>query len=170
MIKKTPAILALLILSACSEGQSATHDGQAPAVAGAPSVALAGRVTDAAEIIDSELEASISSRLKELETRTGHQMVVVTVPTLGGQEVADFTRNLGIAWGIGRRDHDDGVILLVAPNERKVRIAVGYGLEQRLPNALCEEILARDVLPRFREGDLAAGIDAGVNALVGRLL
>ena len=96
-------------------------------------------------------------------------MVIVTVSTLGGRDVADFTRDLANSWGIGRKGHNDGVVLLVAPNERKVRIAVGYGLEKALPNALCQKIIDEQMLPRFREGDLPAGIEAGSRALIARL-
>lgn len=96
-------------------------------------------------------------------------MVVATVRTLGGQDIATFTRNLANAWGIGRKDYNDGVVLLVAPNERKARIAVGLGLEKALPDALCRQIMDEQMLPRFREGDLSAGIEAGVDALIARL-
>jgi uncharacterized protein len=103
-----------------------------------------------------------------LEAATGRQFVVVTVPTLGGQDIAVFTRDLGRHWGIGRKGHNDGVILLVAPAERKVRIAVGYGLERILTDALCGEIIAEKILPRFRQGDLPGGIQSGADALVAR--
>ena len=88
---------------------------------------------------------------------------------LDGQDVATFTRNLGNSWGIGRKGHDDGVIFLIAPNERKTRIEVGDGLRTVLPDALCRQILQEKVLPRFREGDLAGGVEAGANALIERL-
>ena len=96
-------------------------------------------------------------------------MVIVTAPTLAGQDVATFTRKLGNDWGIGRKGVNDGVVLLVAPNERKVRISVGYGLEKTLSHAACQEIVDRRMLPRFREGDLPGGIDAGTDALIARL-
>ena len=96
-------------------------------------------------------------------------MVVATVPTLGGADVATFTKDLANKWGIGRKDYDDGVVLLVAPNERKVRIAVGYGLEKSLTPDLCKQIIDQQMLPRFREGDLAGGIEAGAKALIARL-
>ena len=95
--------------------------------------------------------------------------MIVTVPTLDGQDIAVFTRNLGRHWGVGRKGHNDGVILLVAPAERKVRIAVGYGLEKTLPDAACQQILAQQVLPRFSKGDLPGGIPAGAEALIAKL-
>ena len=93
-------------------------------------------------------------------------MVVVTVTTLGGRDVADFARDLGNSWGIGRKCYNDGIILLVAPNERKVRIAVGYGLEKTLTHDLSKRIIDQQILPAFRRGDIPGGIEAGTQALI----
>ena len=166
------ALVSLLItlLVACSGGQAnqphQSSDVQKLATPAQPSVTLTGRVTDAADILDDAQEASLSRRLEQLERKTGHQMVVVTVRTLGGRDVAVFTRELGNAWGIGRAEHNDGVILLAAPKERKARIAVGYGLEKTLTNAVCDKIMDDQMLPRFRAGDLPGGIEAGAGALI----
>jgi uncharacterized protein len=130
---------------------------------------LAGRVTDAAHILSSEQKAKLSAKLQQFERATRHQMVVATVPTLGGRDVADFTRDLSNSWGIGRKGYNDGVVLLVAPNELKVRIAVGYGLEKKLTHVVCQQIIDNAILPRFRRGDLAGGIEAGTDALIARL-
>lgn len=166
--------LLMALTAACSNGQATSQsaqDGhvQQLATTAQPKVALSGRVTDAANIIGEAQEAALSKRLAELEQTTGHQLVIVTVTSLGDQEVAAFTRELANAWGIGRAAQDDGVVLLVAPNERKVRIEVGYGLEQTLPDALCQKIIDDHMLPRFREGDLPGGIEAGVSALIDQL-
>jgi len=172
---KRPLMLAplglLALTMACSAGQTSGSQsrGEAAASTSAPSVALTGRVTDTAEILAPAQKARLSAKLEKLERETGHQMVVATVRTLGGQDIATFTRNLANAWGIGRKDYNDGVVLLVAPNERKARIAVGLGLEKALPDALCRQIMDEQMLPRFREGDLSAGIEAGVDALIARL-
>ena len=91
-------------------------------------VPLAGRVTDTAHILSPQEQATLSGRLAKLEQKTQHQLVVVTVPSLDGRDVANYTRDLANSWGIGRKGYDDGVFLLVAPKERKVQIAVGYGL------------------------------------------
>ena len=139
-------------------------------VTGAPAISLAGRVTDAAEVLTPNEEHVLSTKLQTLENRTGHQLVVVTVATLNGQEIAKFTTNLGNNWGIGRKGYDDGVILLVAPKERQVRIAVGYGLEKKLTDKLCKQIIERQILPFFRNGDLVGGIQSGVDALISSLL
>jgi len=134
-----------------------------------PAIPLTGRVTDAADILDPAQEAALTARLEELERGTRHQVVIVTLPTLGGQDIASFTRTLANGWGIGRKGHDDGVVLLVAPNERQVRIAVGYGLEKTLTAALCQQIINDQMLPRFRDGDLPGGIEAGTSELIKRL-
>ncbi|MCG7347600.1 TPM domain-containing protein [Sphingomonas sp. ACRSK] len=171
---KQLTLLMLALAAACSDGSagnSSVEDSrsrQSPASA-QPAVVLAGYVTDTARIIDATREEALSKRLYALEQATGHQMVIVTVPSLDGQDIADFTTALANAWGIGRAEHDDGVVLLVAPNERKVRIAVGYGLEKTLPDALCGHIIEEQMLPRFRQGDLATGIEAGATALINQL-
>jgi uncharacterized protein len=108
-------------------------------------------------------------KLAELERTTKHQLVVATVPSLGGRDVANFSRDLANAWRIGRNGNNDGVVLLVAPNERKVRIAVGYGLEKALTHEVCQQIIDSSMLPHFRQGDLPGGIEAGVDALIARL-
>lgn len=161
-------ISALLLLGSCDRRPSTPTEQVAVAPA-RPAIALAGRVTDAAHILTPAQASGLSIKLENLERATGHQMVIVTAPTLAGQDVATFTRKLGNDWGIGRKGVNDGVVLLVAPNERKVRISVGYGLEKTLPRAACQEIIDQLLLPRFREGDVAGGIDAGVDALIRRL-
>jgi len=135
----------------------------------APALALAGRVTDAADVLDPSQKTALTAKLEEFEGRTQHQLVIVTVPSLGGRDIADFTRDLANSWGIGREKEDDGVVLLVAPNERKARIAVGYGLEKVLTHDVCARIIKDQMLPRFRHGDLPGGIDAGANELIKRL-
>lgn len=147
----------LLLAAACSIEQAAPKP--------APAIVMTGRVTDAAHVLDERQERVLSARLEQLERNTAHQIVVVTAPSLQGQDVAAFTTALGNAWGVGRKGHDDGVILLVAPEERKARIAVGYGLENALPDAECQRIMSERIIPRFRAGDLPGGIAAGVDAL-----
>jgi uncharacterized protein len=166
--KLTAASLVLALALGCSGGQASSSQSSSQAVSG-PAVELAGRVTDAAQLLTEEQETGLSAKLEKLERATKHQMVVVTVPTLRGQDIAEFTKNLGNSWGIGRKGHDDGVIMLVAPNERKVRIAVGDGLAKELPDALCKQILDEQVLPRFRMGDFPGGMEAGLDALVAKL-
>jgi uncharacterized protein len=162
-------LLSLASLHGEASGSRLNDDAAIATTAASPALALGGRVTDGARILTPAQEARLSAKLERLERLTKHQMVIVTVPSLGGRDVADFTTDLGNSWGIGREGYDDGVVLLVAPKERKVRIAVGYGLEKRLTDALCSQIINRLILPRFRQGDLPGGIEAGTGALVARL-
>lgn len=130
---------------------------------------LTGRVVDNANILSPEAETRLTAELAQLEAATGHQMVVATVPDLQGYEIEDFGYQLGRAWGVGRKDQDDGVVFLVAPNQRKVRIEVGYGLEPVLTDALSNVILQQKVLPAFREGQMEAGVVAGTEAVIQQL-
>jgi uncharacterized protein len=126
---------------------------------------LTGRVVDDAHLLSPPTAAKLSGELAELEARTGHQLVVATVPDLQGYEIEDYGYQLGRAWGLGRKGVDDGAILLVAPKERKVRIEVGYGLEPVLTDALSSVILQRAVLPQFKQGRMEQGIVDGTEAI-----
>lgn len=128
-----------------------------------------GYVVDAADILPPGEEAALSSRLQALDQSTGTQLAVVTVPSLEGREIEDYGIGLLRAWGVGQADTDRGAILLVAPNERRVRIEVGFGLEPVLTDALTSTIIRREIIPRFRTGDLAGGTVAGADALIGHL-
>ena len=162
-----------LALASCGQSNSvpSNRDAAPPPLAATPpaKLDLTGRVTDAADLLTPAQEAALSAKLERLERTTQHQMVVVTVPSLGGSDIATFTADLANSWRIGRKDHDDGAVLLIAPSERKVRIAVGYGLEKILTDAVCKEIIQEQMLPSFRKGDLPHGIGAGVDALIARL-
>ena len=157
--------LALATLASCDKPSTR----RAEAAHGERAIALNVRVTDAANILTPDQEADLSAKSENLERKTGHQLVVVTVTSLGGQDVATFTRNLANQWGIGRKDYNDGVVLLVAPNERKARIEVGMGLEKVLPNERCQQVMDTAIIPHFRQGDMAGGIEAGVDSLIDRL-
>jgi uncharacterized protein len=128
--------------------------------------ALSGRVVDTAQLLPADQAAALTAKLEQLEKQSGHQMVVATVPSLEGYEIEDYGYRLGRAWGLGDKKANDGLILLVAPNERTVRIEVGYGLEPIVTDALSSVIIQRAILPRFRDGDMAGGIEAGADALV----
>jgi uncharacterized protein len=130
---------------------------------------LTGRVVDDASILSPATEASLTAKLEGLETATGHQLVVVTLPSLQDQEIEDFGYQLGRAWGIGDEKNNDGALLIVAPNERKVRIEVGYGLEGVMTDALSSVIIQSAILPKFKAGDMEGGIVAGTDALVRQL-
>ncbi|ODS01144.1 hypothetical protein AUC68_12260 [Methyloceanibacter methanicus] len=124
--------------------------------------ALTGRVVDNADLLSPAEEQTLTETLKQLEDKSSDQLVVVTVPSLQGYTIEDFGYQLGRHWGIGTQELDNGVLLIVAPNERKVRIEVGYGLEPILTDALSRVIIDNAILPRFRGGDFPGGIRDGV--------
>ena len=127
---------------------------------------LSGRVVDQADLLAPAAEAAVTRQLAALEARTRDQLVVVTTPDLHGEPIEEFGLRLGDRWGIGQRDLDNGVLLIVAPNERKTRIEVGCGLERLLTDTKATEIIDQSLLPRFRDSDFQTGITAGVDAII----
>ena len=126
---------------------------------------LNGRVIDHGDLISDSKELALAGRLEALERDTTDQVVVVTVPDLQGYEIEEYGYQLGRAWGIGQEQRNNGVLLIVAPRERKVRIEVGYGLEPVLTDALSALIIQNEILPSFREGHFERGIEQGVDAI-----
>lgn len=122
-----------------------------------------GAVSDFAGVLPAAREAALEARLDVFERETGSAVVVATVPTLGGRSVEEYATTLFNRWGVR------GVLLLVAPNERRARIEVGYGLEDRIPDAAARRIMDDRLVPHFRRGDFAGGIDAAVDALLATL-
>lgn len=145
------------------------------ALVGAPAAAQqfparpAGPVYDGASIIPDADEQLLDARLRAYNQRTGRALVVATVPSLDGETVEQYAVRLFENWGIGGAESDQGLLLLVAPNERKVRIEVGYGLHQYVTDILSGRIIRNDITPRFKAGDFAGGINAGVDALITQL-
>src|SRR5579871_6488173 len=131
--------------------------------------ALSGRVVDDAHVLSDQTRNDLDQKLAALEEKTSRQLVVVTLPSLQGYEISDYGYQLGRAWGIGQAKLNNGVLFIIAPNEHKVRIEVGYGLEPILTDALSEVIIQQAVLPRFRAGDFNGGAEAGVAALIEQL-
>ena len=142
----------------------------APALAQPAFPELTGRVVDNAEIIPADVEAQLTTQLEALELQSQRQLVVVTLPDLQGYDIADYGYQLGREWAIGDAERNDGVLLIVAPNERKTRIEVGYGLEGIMTDALSSIIIQNTILPRFRDGDLPGGIVAGADAIAQQLV
>src|ERR1700761_3017346 len=140
-----------------------------PAWAAPKFPALTGRVVDDAGILTPDTKADLTQKLAALEQKTSRQLVVVTLSSLQGYEISDYGYQLGRAWGIGQAKLNNGVLLIVAPKEHKVRIEVGYGLEPILTDALSSVIIQTAVLPKFRTGDYNAGVEAGVDALIQQL-
>ncbi|HSE69084.1 MAG TPA: TPM domain-containing protein [Gemmatimonadales bacterium] len=128
--------------------------------------ALTGRVVDDAELLGPDVEEELTEELKALEDKSSDQLVVVTLPSLQGYTIEDYGYQLGRRWGIGTAKLSNGVLLIVAPNEHKVRIEVGYGLEGTLTDALSKIIIENAILPKFRAGDYAGGIKDGVGDII----
>ena len=131
--------------------------------------ALAGRVVDDAHVLSADAQQQITTELADLESKTGRQLVVVTLPSLQGYAIEDYGYQLGRAWGIGQKGQNNGALFIVAPSEHKVRVEVGYGLEPVLTDALSSIILQEKVLPKFRSGDVQGGVLDGTAALVQQL-
>ena len=124
-----------------------------------------GRVNDFAGLLSAPTRAALEQRLQDVETKTSSEIAVATVKSLDGMSVEEYATRLFKDWGVGQAKTDNGVLILVAPNDRAMRIEVGYGLEGVLPDGLAGEIRDAQFLPRFREDDYAGGITAGVNRL-----
>lgn len=128
--------------------------------------ALTGRIVDQAHIISEETRNTLEPKLADLETKSGIQLVVATVTSLEGEEIEPYANELFRNWKLGEKTKNNGVLLLVAPNERRVRIEVGYGLEGTLTDALSKVIIANDIAPRFKAGDFDGGISRGVDDII----
>lgn len=128
--------------------------------------ALTGRVVDQANIIQPDTRVAIEQKLADLETKSGIQLVVATVNSLEGQDVEPYANELFRKWALGEKKKNNGVLLLVAPNERRVRIEVGYGLEGTLTDALSKVIISNAMTPRFKAGNFSEGISRGVDDII----
>jgi uncharacterized protein len=127
---------------------------------------LSGRIVDQANIIPQQTREALEPKLAELEQKSGIQLVVATVSSLEGQEIEPYANELFRFWKLGEKQKNNGVLLLVAPNERRVRIEVGYGLEGTLTDALSSVIIANAITPRFKAGDYSGGITRGVEDII----
>jgi uncharacterized protein len=127
--------------------------------------ALTGRVVDKAGLLDEQVEATLTATLAAHEAQSSNQIVVVTLSSLNGYDIADYANRLGRHWNIGTSVEDNGILLLVAPNDRKVRIEVGYGLEGALTDSLSSIIIQREILPEFKNNNFPKGILQGVAAI-----
>jgi uncharacterized protein len=148
------SLLALLLCWACA----ATADIAIPR--------LSGRVVDQTGTLTSGDIASLTQTLKDLEARKGSQIAVLIVPTTEGEAIEQFSIRVAEAWKIGRKKIDDGALLVIAKNDRHLRIEVGYGLEGALTDVTTKRIIAEDITPKFKTGDFAGGVSAGVSRIV----
>ncbi len=136
------------------------------ACAGTQFPALTGRVVDDAHLLSPNTMAQLTQELADYERKTTNQVVVVTLPSLQGQSIEDFGYQLGRHWGIGQKGKDNGVLLVVAPHERKVRIEVGYGLEGTLTDGASSQIVHDAILPDFKAGHIERGIVDGTESIL----
>lgn len=164
LMRRRPGLLAAVLVAVLA------LVGFGPALAADPTFpALTGRVVDQAELLSPQAEASLTTKLEALEVQTQDQFIIVTLTSLQDYDIADYGYRLGRAWGIGQKDNDGGVILIVAPNERAVRIEVGYGLEPVLTDAFSAQVIQTKILPAFRTGGFEAGITEGADAVIAQL-
>lgn len=154
----------LLVASGCKAASEPTAAKETAFCDGIPPMALAGRVTDAANILSVEEETRLSERLARYERRTKHQIVVATTPSLEGARDDNFATCLGNRWQIGRADHDDGLVILVAPQDRRVAISTGLGMEKLFPDDKALDTV-KHMTSYFKRADYAAGLTVGIEAI-----
>lgn len=128
--------------------------------------ALSGRVVDEANLMSRKQAHQLTQQLAAFEKRSGIQLVVVSIDSLDGETIEEYGYQLGRHWGIGQKGKNNGVLLLIAQDERKVRIEVGYGLEGALPDAIAANIIQTRILPAFKRGDMVAGVVAGSQSIM----
>jgi uncharacterized protein len=128
---------------------------------------LTGRVVDQTGTLSSDTVASLTQTLKDFETRKGSQIAVLIVPTTAPETIEQYSIRVAEAWKVGRKKVDDGAILLIAKNDRKLRIEVGYGLEGALTDVTAQRIIDEVITPKFKSGDFAGGISAGIDRIIG---
>ena len=154
----TTSLAALLLMNCAAEAEEPTS--------AQPALAMTGRVVDAANILSEAFEDEMTEKLAALEAETGVQMVIATTPDLEDRDIAAYSLDLANAWGIGSAERDDGLLLLIAPDQRQARIEVGYGLEASVKDEEAADILQNAVFPDFQNGNYEAGIAKGVERLV----
>jgi uncharacterized protein len=128
--------------------------------------ALTGRVVDQAGVMSAESRADVDAKSEALEQKSGIQLVVATVKSLEGSDIETYANQLFRSWGLGQAQQNNGVLLLVAPDQHKVRIEVGYGLEGTLTDALASVIISSAIIPQFKTGDFSSGIERGVDGII----
>ncbi len=127
---------------------------------------LTGRVVDQANVMTAESRSDVEAKLKDLEDKSSIQLVVATVKSLQGGDIETYANELFRYWKLGQAQKNNGVLLLVAPSEHKVRIEVGYGLEGTLTDALSSVIISSAIIPRFKTNDFSGGIERGVDGII----
>ena len=130
---------------------------------------LSGRVVDNAEILKPATRGALSEKLKQHEQKTSNQIAVLTIPTIGDDSIEAYATKVFDSWKLGQKGKDNGVLLVIAPRDRKLRIEVGYGLEGTLTDVAASRIIRNVITPAFKSGDYDKGVSAGVDAIVGQL-
>ena len=156
-----PGRILLLCLASLFTAAAARGDADVPL--------LSGRVTDNAGILSAETVSRLTALLRAHEDSTSNQVAVLTIASLDGEVLESYSMRVAETWKLGRKEHDNGVLLLVVRDDRKVRIEVGRGLEGNLPDITCGLIIRKVIAPRFRDGDYDAGVNAGVDAILASL-
>ena len=130
---------------------------------------LSGRVVDNAEILKAETRSALTEKLKAHEQTTTDQIAVLTVPTIGDASIEEYATRVFDTWKLGQKGKDNGVLLVIAPKDRKLRIEVGYGLEGTLTDVVSSRIIRNVITPAFKSGDFDKGVSEGVDAIIGTL-
>jgi uncharacterized protein len=155
---RIPALGVALSLALLSTPAWATPAFEAPA--------LRGRVNDYAQLLTASSAQQLEDRLAAFESKTGHQFSLLTVPSLNGMPIEQYSIKVAEAWKLGSAKADDGLILVIAPGDRKMRIEVGYGLEGVIPDAIAARVVREVLQPAFTRGDFAYGIEAAFDTLI----
>ena len=127
---------------------------------------LTGRITDNAQLLSPEVSRSLTETMKAHEDRTGNQIAVLTVPTIGDESIEEYASEVFESWKLGQKDQDNGLLIVVVPNDRRMRIEVGYGLEPILTDGMAGQIIRTEMTPKFKNGDYNGGIADGVGAVI----
>lgn len=162
----TPAVMASAVMASLVMASLVALLCLAVAALAANFPPLTGRIVDQADIIPPQTRRALEVKLADLEAKSGIQLVVATVKSLDGLEIEPYANELFRTWKLGEKAKNNGVLLLVAPNERRVRIEVGYGLEGTLTDALSKVIITNAIAPRFKAGDFGDGIVRGVDDII----
>lgn len=165
-------VLGLLAVNLSAADNAAEQNASAketPSKESSKSPALTGRVVDQAGILSPAVKAELETALAAHENNTTNQVVVVTLESLNGANIEEYSLELGRRWGIGQKGKDNGALLVVAPNDKQIRIEVGYGLEGILTDALSSNIINYYIIPEFKKGDIENGIKIGTQKIIALL-
>ena len=159
------AYLLTLVAALLLASQLFYSTGAVAALAEIPN--LSARVTDLTQTLSAEQKAALEAKIQAFEQKKGSQIAVLIVPTTQPEDIAQYSIRVVEQWKIGREKSDDGLLVLLAKDDRKMRIEVGYGLEGAIPDLTAKRVISEVMAPRFKQGDFAGGIDAGIDKLIG---